>query len=95
MEMTKTDKDECLFALSRAHSDEESYRMVEKVICDYFSLMRHLNETSLFDILVYEERITKATVEPMNILVYENERLKKEVNKLRRELGKIEKYRED
>lgn len=91
----RTDKDECLFALTRAHSDEESYRIVETVIKEYFKLMRHLEETSLFDILVYEERITRATTEPMSILVYENEKLKKEVNKLRQQLGKIEKYRED
>lgn len=91
----RTDKDECLFALTRAHSDEESYRTVETVIKEYFKLMRHLEETSLFDILVYEERITRATTEPMSILVYENEKLKKEVNKLRQKLGKIEKYKED
>jgi hypothetical protein len=57
-------------------------------------MVAHMSDTSLYDILMYEERLTKTIVEPMEMLKYENEKLKKEVNKLRRELGKIEKYKE-
>ena len=88
------DKDDYLMALSKAHDDPESYQLVEHLIEKHFALMRHLKETSLHDILEYEKRITNVTLEPMKILAYDNEQLKKEVNKLRRQVGKIEKYKE-
>ena len=88
------DKDDYLIALAKAHDDPESYQIVESLIEKYFELMKHLKETSLHDVLEYEKRITNGTIEPMKILVYDNERLKKEVNKLRRELGKTQKYKE-
>ena len=88
------DKDNYLMALANAHDDPEAYQIVEHLIEKHFELMQHLKETSLHDVLEYEKRITNGTLEPMKILAYDNERLKKEVNKLRRELGKIEKYKE-
>jgi hypothetical protein len=88
------DKDDYLFALSKAHDDPESYQLVEHLIEKHFELMRHLKEASLHDILEYEKRIVNGTLEPMKILAYDNERLRKEVNKLRRQVGKIEKYKE-
>lgn len=88
------DKDDYLMALAKAHDDPDSYKRVESLVEKHFELMRHLNETSLYDVLEYEKRITNGTIEPMKILVYDNERLKKEVNKLRRELGKTQKYKE-
>lgn len=88
------DKDDYLMALAKAHDDPDSCKRVESLVEKHFELMRHLNETSLYDVLEYEKRITNGTIEPMKILVYDNERLKKEVNKLRRELGKTQKYKE-
>lgn len=89
------DKDDCLMALAKVHTDVESYRMVETVIKKYFSMLDHMKKTSLYDVFEYEKRITKAVVEPMDILTYENEKLKKEINKLRRKLNMIEKYKEE
>lgn len=87
-------KDDCLMALAKAHKDPDSSKLVEALIEEYFAMMRHLKETSLYDVLEYEERFVKTSLEPMRILEHDNERLKKEVNALRRELGKIEKYKE-
>lgn len=94
MTMLET-KAEIKMALAKAHEDPESYQLMETLVDNYFGLVKHLRETSLYDVLEYEKRITNGTVEPMKILAYENERLKKEINKLRRTLGKTEKYREN
>ena len=58
-------------------------------------MMEHMKKTSLYDVYQYEERVTRNTVEPMRVLAYDNQRLKKEVNKLRKQLGLIEKYKEE
>ena len=52
-----------------------------------------MKETSLYDVYMYEERIMKNSIEPMEILAYDNEKLKKEVNELRKQLGLSKKYR--
>lgn len=90
----KTDKIDYMMALAKAYKDEEAYHMIESLINDHFAMLEHMEKTSLYDVYMYEEKITKNTLEPMEILVYENEKLKKEVNELRRQLGKIEKYKE-
>ena len=91
--MTQLTKDECLMALAKAYQkkDEESYHLVWKVILEHFSMLEHMRETSLYDVFEYEKRLAG----PLEIFAYENARLKKEVNQLRRELGKIEKYKEN
>lgn len=88
------DKDDYLMALAKVHKDPDAYILIESLINEHCTLMKHLKETSLYDVLEYERRITNGTLEPMRIIAYDNERLKKEVNKLRRQLGKIEKYKE-
>lgn len=87
-------KTDCLTALAKAHKDAEAYHMIELLINNYFSMIEHMKTTSLYDVYMYEKRFTKNSLEPMKILAYENEMLKKEVNKLRRQLGKIEKYKQ-
>ena len=41
------DRDDCLMALAKAHKDVESYQLVETVINQYFSMLKHMKETSL------------------------------------------------
>lgn len=86
--MKATEK-EYLSALLKANEDEDARRAVESLIKKHFSLIGHLQETSLYDVLEYEKRIA----EPTAILAYENEKLKREVNELRKQLNKIEKYK--
>mgnify|MGYP006923255463 CR=1 FL=1 len=88
------DKNEYKLALAKAHKDEEAHRLIETLIDDHFTMLAHLKTTSLYDVLEYEKRLTNGVIGPLEILTYENETLKKEVNKLRRQLGKIEKYKE-
>lgn len=90
----KRTKNEYIAALQELHGNHESKAFLSGLIEKHFTLIEHMKMTSLFDVLVYEERVTKACMEPMSILKFENERLKKEVNKLRKQLGLIEKYRE-
>ena len=52
-------------------------------------MIEHLKETSLYGVLEYESKL----VQPMEILVYENEKLRKEVNDLRKQLGLSKKYK--
>lgn len=87
-------KQECLEALSRAHEDLEAFQLIELLIEDYFRMIKHMKKTSLYDVFMYEERFAKNSIEPMKILADENEKLKKEINKLRRKLGLNKKYRE-
>ena len=89
----KVTKTECLDALSNAHEEKASFELVESVINDYFAMLEHMKETSLYDVLMYEKNVTKGCLEPLRILTYENENLKKEINKMRKELGLTGKYR--
>lgn len=62
---------------------------VREVLEDYFALVKHLKNTPLWDVLTYEDRLEI----PLRIVTTDNERLKKENNKLLRELKRTEKYR--
>lgn len=93
--MTKLTKIEYLQALDKAHEDPESYKIIEQLINDYLGMIRHMKETSLMDVYEYEEFLTKKLIEPMQMISYDNKRMKKEINELRKELGMCEKYKED
>ena len=95
--MAYTTKVEYLEAWARAkyYRDEEAFAALNRLILKHFLLIEHMRETSLYDVYEYEERIYNKTVEPMNILVHENETLKAEVNKLRKQLKLSEKYKVD
>lgn len=91
--MSLTEK-QYIEALEKAHEDPESFSAVQGLIRKHFSMIEHMRETSLYDVYEYEKRIEKALIDPWKMLAFDNERLKKEVNSLRRELGKIDKYKE-
>lgn len=86
----KAYKDDYMIALSKAHEDTKAFQMVESLINNHFAMINHMKKTSLYDVFEYEEKL----VEPMEILVYDNEKLKKEVNDLRKQLGLIKKYKD-
>lgn len=90
----KANKVECIEALLKAHESTESFNLLESLINEYFKMIEHMKETSLYDVYMYEEKFAKNSIEPIQILVYENEKLKKEVNKLRKQLKLGEKYKE-
>lgn len=79
-----------LQAIKDAHKSPAAAQLLEDLIDNYFDLNEQLKNTRLSDVLDYERRL----VEPLRILAYENETLKKEVNKLRKQLNMGEKYRE-
>ena len=79
-----------LQSIKDAHKSPAAAQLLEDFIDNYFELNEHLKNTKLSDVLDYERRL----VEPLRILAYENETLKKEVNKLRKQLGMVEKYKE-
>ena len=90
--MIKMTRSECLDALSKVHKDTDSFQLIKDLIYDYFSIIDHMKETSLYDVYTYEERFTKINTTLTEMLIFDNEKLKKEVNKLRKELGLNEKY---
>ena len=67
---------------------------IEELISNYFKMIRHMKETSLYDVYMYESNITKGIKTMIQILSDQNSELKKEVNKLRKKLGLKEKYKE-
>ena len=85
-------RSECLDALSKVHKDTDSFQLIKDLIYDYFSIIDHMKETSLYDVYTYEERFTKINTTLTEMLIFDNEKLKKEVNKLRKQLGLNEKY---
>lgn len=87
-------KEEYLDALSKVNEDTEAFHMIKALINKYFLMVEHMKETSLYEVYTYEERVTEAFIEPMKIIASENEELKKEVNKLRKQLGLKKKYKE-
>ena len=89
-----SNKDDCIEALSKAHEDSESFHLIELLINDYFAMIKHMKETSLYDVYMYEERFAKNSLEPMRVLSHDNEKLRKEVNDLRKQLGLSKKYRD-
>lgn len=90
--MIKMTRSECLDALSKVHKDTDSFQLIKDLIYDYFSIIDHMKETSLYDVYTYEERFTKINTTLTEMLIFDNEKLKKEVNKLRKQLGLKEKY---
>ena len=90
--MIKMTRSECLDALSKVHKDTDSFQLIKDLIYDYFSIIDHMKETSLYDVYTYEERFTKINTTLTEMLIFDNEKLKKEVNKLRKQLGLDEKY---
>ena len=90
--MIKATRSECLEALEKAHKDADSFQLIKDLIDNYFSMINHMKETSLYDVYTYEEHFTKINTTLTEMLVFDNEKLKKEVNKLRKQLGLKEKY---
>ena len=91
--MAKTTEKEYLEAVKLVPYDSASCKLLESLIKDHFRMIRHMQETSLWDIYEYENRVAAGALEPMQFLAFENEQMKKEINKLRRKLGMCEKYR--
>ena len=86
-ERTKLDY---LVALDNVGVDPNSRKIIENLIDSHLNMLEHLKKTSLWDIFEYEKRL----LQPVEILAYDNVKLKKEVNQLRKQLGMIEKYKE-
>ena len=93
--MKEYTRDELHLALAKAYRDPEAYEMLTSLIDQHVTMVSHMKHTSLWDVMTYEENLTNVLKSPMEILVYDNEKLKKEVNKLRKQLGMIEKYKEE
>ena len=86
----KLPEQDYLVTIHEADLNPDSAKKLKALVEEHFAMIDHMKRTPLYDILEYEQRL----IEPMRILVYDNEKLKKEVNKLRKQLGKIEKYKE-
>lgn len=80
--------------LNRLDGSEEDKKVIEDLITEHIIMIRHMKETSLYDVYMYEQNITNGVRVPMEILVHENAELKKEINVLRKQLKLNEKYRE-
>ena len=91
MEPTKNDY---LRALHDVPYDPEARKMLEDLIDEHLKMLNHMKKTSLWNVYQYEEQLTKYTTNSLEILMYDNEKLKKEVNTLRKQLGLVEKYKE-
>lgn len=87
-------KTDCITAALKSHEDPEAFILIEQLITRYFTMLEHMKETSLYDVYMYEERLAKSILEPMEMFVHENSQLKKEINQLRRQLGLCKKYKE-
>ena len=91
------DKMEYVNALKKlfnSNVDRNSYSLIGELIDNHFYMIEHMKQTSLYDVYMYKERIEKNTIEPMRILALDNEKLKKEVNELRKQLGLSKKYKD-
>lgn len=94
MEHSRNDAYNALDALASNVRETDNYGMfcrdeLKSLIDDYFSIVDHLKQTPLWDVLTYEDRLES----PLRILTADNERLKKENNNLLRKLKQVEKYR--
>lgn len=87
-------KDDYIRALEKLSGDAEDIALLQLLVHKHFSMIDHMKATSLYDVYEYEDKIARHTLEPMKMLMFDNERLKKEVNKLRKQLGMVEKYKE-
>ena len=94
MEHSRNDAYNALDTLASSVRETDNYGMfcrdeLKSLIDDYFSIVDHLKQTSLWDVLTYEDRLES----PLRLLEADNERLKKENNNLLRKLKQVEKYR--
>lgn len=93
MEHSKNDVYNALDALASNVRETDNYGVfcrdeLKSLIDDYFSIVDHLKQTPLWDVLTYEDRLES----PVRILTTDNERLKKENNELLCKLKQSEKY---
>ena len=93
MEHSRNDAYNALDTLASSVRETDNYGMfcrdeLKSLIDDYFSIVDHLKQTSLWDILTYEDRLES----PIRILTADNERLKKENNELLCKLKQSENY---
>lgn len=84
----------CMDALKSLDGTSENKEVIENIINEYFHMIQHMKKTSLYDVYMYESNVTKGVTVPMQILADENNKLKKEVNQLRKKLKMGEKYKE-
>lgn len=84
----------CMDALKSLDGTPENKEVIENIINEYFHMIQHMKKTSLYDVYMYESNVTKGVTVPMQILADENNKLKKEVNQLRKKLKMGEKYKE-
>jgi hypothetical protein len=91
--MKEPTKLDYLIALDNAHVDSVSRKIIENLINRHLKMIEHMKETSLWDVYEYENRIASGALEPMQFLAFENNQMKKEINKLRKKLGLCEKYK--
>ena len=91
--MNKPTEKQYLDAIKLVPYDSASVKLLESLIKTHFKMIEHMKETSLWDIYEYENRVANGALEPMRYLAFENEQMKKEINKLRKKLGMCEKYK--
>ena len=77
----------------KVHEETEAFNLIESLINNYFAMIEHMKETSLYDVYMYEQRFAKNSTELMEMLACDNKQLKREVNSLRRQLGLYSKYK--
>ena len=46
----KENKRECLEALLKVHEETEAFNLIESLINNYFAMIEHMKETSLYDV---------------------------------------------
>ena len=92
--MNKPTEKQYLDAIKLVPYDSESVKMLEQLVKDHFKMIDHMKKTSLWSVFEYEELLEKRMVEPMEMVVYDNTRMKSEINALRKQLGKCDKYKE-
>lgn len=79
--------------LSRLSGDSNDIAVIERLIKDYYNMIEHLKSTKLYDVILFEESSIKYIKDSTSELYYENEKLKKEINELRKKNGLCKKYR--
>ena len=78
--------------VNRLKGSDSDIEYIKNLTERYFSMIAHMEETSLYDVFIYEKNVTKKTADTLKILSYENTHLKKEVNGLRKKLKMKIKY---
>ena len=85
-------QDEAEQVVNRLKGSDSDIEYIKNLTERYFSMIAHMEETSLYDVFMYEKNVTKKTADTLKILSYENTQLKKEVNGLRKKLKMKIKY---